>query len=357
MRAWLVIVPVLSACGYSRGDLLSRAAARDSSMQVGQAGAPDSGNPPALTVPPASGLTLSGNGDRTCATAYGVVFCWQAGGALMPVIGVPDGAFEVGVGNRHVCTLDAQKNVSCWGENPWGQLGNGTLEAARLPTQTVRFGGAKDVAAGGESTCAIDASGEAWCWGQWRLGEGSAPKPERVGLTQQVVIRVGESHECALATNGAVACWGSNQSGQLGDGTTSSRAEPRPVLDLPAAVAALALGAAHSCALTVVGDVWCWGKNDSGQVTGSDGLPVLSPVKVQSGKRAIAAGAKRTCAIGADGIECWGAPTPSAVLSLGSPEAMALGGGCEICAREANVVRCAGCDGVSVRELDLVSAL
>src|SRR5262249_43071343 len=109
---------------------------------------------------------------------------------------------------------------------------------------------------------------------------------------------------------GAVECWGANDSGQLGDNSTTQRPAPVDVSGLAGGVVALATGAAHSCALTVAGGVKCWGLNANGQ--GGDGTTTqrLTPVDVSgltSGVRAIAAGDNHTCALtNAGGVKCWG---------------------------------------------------
>jgi hypothetical protein len=71
-------------------------------------------------------------------------------------------------------------------------------------------------------------------------------------------VSVGSGHACAVTTAGAALCWGNNQSGQLGDGTTTNRATPTPVLGLEAHVTAIAAGGQHTCATTDEGSVWCW---------------------------------------------------------------------------------------------------
>jgi alpha-tubulin suppressor-like RCC1 family protein len=128
----------------------------------------------------------------------------------------------------------------------------------------------------------------------------SAVLPRRLAL--------GSTHSCALGTDGRVFCWGSGASGQLGTGTSGSRAEGKPVPGLKNIVSVVA-GTAHSCALDTTGRVYCWGRSDQGQLGGSPAA-VGAPVAVDlQGARAmqIAAGSIHSCALRVGGkVRCWG---------------------------------------------------
>lgn len=118
-------------------------------------------------------------------------------------------------------------------------------------------------------------------------------------------------HTCVLTKVGGVECWGWNRYGQLGDGTTTDRLTPVVVEALGSGVTAIAVGDYHTCALTGSGGVECWGGNGHGQLGDGTGADRHTPdfVKgLESGVAAIAAGGDHTCAlIEAGGIECWGA--------------------------------------------------
>jgi hypothetical protein len=121
------------------------------------------------------------------------------------------------------------------------------------------------------------------------------------------------SHTCALKTDGTVWCWGANDKGQLGDGTTTSRAVPAKVTGLPA-VDHISAGAEHMCALTKAGVVYCWGTGDDAQlgVVDAGGNKIgnsVTPVKVTllpGPAQAISAAGKHTCALVSGAIYCWG---------------------------------------------------
>jgi alpha-tubulin suppressor-like RCC1 family protein len=90
----------------------------------------------------------------------------------------------------------------------------------------------------------------------------------------------GNQTTCGLITTGAAYCWGINSSGQLGDGTTTTRTTPTAVGG-SIVFAKISTGNAHVCGLTAAGLAYCWGLNSSGQVgDGSQfGKPNPTPVK------------------------------------------------------------------------------
>ena len=77
-------------------------------------------------------------------------------------------------------------------------------------------------------------------------------------------LSLGEAHSCALRTDGAIYCWGRNDEGQVGDGTEQDRSTPTRVVGLPAGrtVLQIAAGELHTCAILDDNTVWCWGTNE-----------------------------------------------------------------------------------------------
>ena len=178
-------------------------------------------------------------------------------------------------------------------------------------------------------------SGAAKCIGlnaQGQLGDGTLigrTSPVTVtGLSSGVVaIAAGDAHSCALTSGGAVMCWGSNDRGQLGDGTTTDSSTPRPATGLSSGAIRIEAGIENSCAITSAGQALCWGNNQTygaGSITvdaNADGEfdPVLVPTQVlglSSGVVAITINGERTstsastvhgCALLQYGdLKCWG---------------------------------------------------
>jgi alpha-tubulin suppressor-like RCC1 family protein len=241
-------------------------------------------------------------------------------GALSVAWAPPARAQPLAAGEAHTCALDAARSVQCWGENESGQLGNGTIASSASPVAVTGLSGpALAVAAGKGHSCAITNAGAVQCWGDnefGQLGNGKTDTRSRrpvavAGLTEAAIaITTGAFHSCALTRGGAVLCWGENVSGELGNGTTMNSSTPVAVSGLSAAAVAVAAGRGHTCALTRAGAVQCWGDNQFGQLGNgtTHGSPAPVAVTGLSGEAiAIAAGAFHTCALLRGGtLQCWG---------------------------------------------------
>ncbi len=167
-------------------------------------------------------------------------------------------------------------------------------------------------------SCALVNAG-VQCWGQnttdysGQLGDGTttsrALPVQVVGLESGVTALSdsGFGTTCAVQ-NGAAKCWGNNRGGPLGDGTASPRVAPVQVVGLTSGVTAISVGSYHACAI-VNGGVWCWGTNVLGALGNGTTTDSYVPVQVSgltSGATAISTGDLHSCAIVNGGVQCWG---------------------------------------------------
>lgn len=230
--------------------------------------------------------------------------------ARVPVpLAVVDGDVKfrtVVAGWLHACGIAATGQTFCWGDNNVGQLGNGTADtlARRIPTLVAGGHTFVSLSLSAKHSCGIASDGFAYCWGNnqfGQLGDGTTTDrhvPTRVsgdvqfdriaagsgfaGLSSAVApaprTQGGVAHTCALTPAGAAFCWGWNGNGQLGDGSVTDRLTPVAVsgghtFDV--------IGAAGSYTCGMRGNgVWCWGSNVAGQLGNGTATPEPLPTAV-----------------------------------------------------------------------------
>ncbi len=289
-------------------------------------------------------LKVATGGFHTCAIhdTRGVL-CWgqnangQLGtgdyaGSLVPrdisMVAVP-GLYDIATGGYHTCRVlgAGPRYAQCWGENAFGQLGDGTFTSRTTPANVVVSSGGEllmglaDVSASGFYTCALMDSGGVKCWGNGlfgRLGNGSTDNSnvpvDVVGIASGATgVSAGASHACALLEDGTVKCWGLGASGQLGTGEYESSTTPVQVMASDSSpldeVAAISAGNGSACALLESGAIMCWGYNEFGQLgAGLAAENSAYPVTVAglTSVRAIDAGEFHACALLDTGVWCWG---------------------------------------------------
>ena len=250
----------------------------------------------------------------------------------------------VALGDQHTCVLTVAGSVRCWGDNEFGQLGYAHtrdigLDQTPAAAGDVDVGGpVRQLASGSEHTCALLENGEVRCWGHadnGQLGLGTAnigddehpasvPSIDLGGPALQISAG-GGGFTCALLVSGDVRCWGSGSNGQLGQGPLISRANPNigddetpasfgPV-DVGGPSVVVAVGQNHACALSVSGDVRCWGRGSTGrlgygntQTVGDDETPASAgTVSLGGAASDLSLGTAHSCAIlQGGGLRCWG---------------------------------------------------
>lgn len=319
---------------------------------------------------------------HTCAlTETGGVKCWganlsgQVGDGsrtskrLTPVqvVGLTDGVIAIDAGSESSCAVTTDGELICWGRRDYSSGFRDYKYNIYTPTQVIglnskivtistqnefcvltRSGGVKCwcncIPMSGEiepytvtpedvsglennvtkiavqgTDCALTAGGKVKCWGSNQFGElgngtntNSYDTPVDVaGITQgAIAITTGENFACALMDSGNVKCWGHNSDGQLGDGTNTDSWTPVDVIGLEEKTTAISAGFAHVCALLSTGGVKCWGSNIYGQLGVGSYKDHSTPVSVKylsKGVVSISAGYFQTCAVTANGeVMCWG---------------------------------------------------
>jgi alpha-tubulin suppressor-like RCC1 family protein len=278
-------------------------------------------------------LSISTGYEHSCAVrSAGTVVCWGSGtngklgngatsGSPTPVAvtGLTD-VVQVRAGFTTTCALRGDGTVWCWGRG--GELGSDALAESSVPVQVPGLADVVALAAashGGTSlsshTCGVRSDGTAFCWGLNSDGQNgtgdqaTTRSPAAVsGVDDATAITAGMTHACAARASGT-SCWGAST--LIGDGTVERRLVPTAVSS-DAAFVELTAGFEHTCGRSSGGDVWCWGRNGSGQI--GDGEPLVSgdqrlvPVQADVTNVAlIAAGMSHTCAHTTDGATyCWG---------------------------------------------------
>lgn len=262
-----------------------------------------------------------------------------------------DDPIAIDAGLYHACAVTSSGKVKCWGENPYGQLGNGRTNAQVTPVTISRpITDAVSLSAGLSGTCALTRNADVRCWGAnflGQLGDGTTsdryiPVPV-VGLSNVANIAPGWYHTCAATRSGSALCWGYNAAGQLGDGTSQTRLTPVVVSGLDTGVASVVAGFYHSCAVMQTGGVKCWGYNAYGELGDGTKTDSYVPVGVSglTGISAIATGpfSQHVCALASGHVKCWGEnefgqlgdgtrtnrPTPVQVNGLSNVTAVAVG--------------------------------
>jgi alpha-tubulin suppressor-like RCC1 family protein len=239
----------------------------------------------------------------------------------------------IAAGQYHSLALTPDGTLWSWGDNTYGEIGDGTTVERSVPTPLSNNGcgpalisNVVAVSGGHGFSVAADATGRVWTWGenngdQGLLGNGaeygqtSFPGPI-AGVSNVVAVAAGNLHTLALRSDGTVWAWGSdrdssgNPVGQLGVGGLASGSTNSPIQSLtPPSVVVIAGGYLHSAAVQENGTVWTWGAGGSGQLGNGGTTNVFTPAMLTgiSNAVAIAAGDFHTVALTADRkVWTWG---------------------------------------------------
>ncbi|ACO65801.1 predicted protein [Micromonas commoda] len=280
--------------------------------QLGDETYDDSHTPTAVkTLGPGTTSSVACGSDFTCAILKGVgsVKCWgttrtSTGTSTVPTSTVPIAldigsgrtALNITTGHSHACVLLDDRSVKCWGDNTEGQVGNGGPNVISTPT-AIDVGGAgvvSNITAGGFSTCAIRVGGTVMCWGDndsGQLGIDAIDQQEHTDKADRIVptesaasdlvtqISMGSAGTaCAVLKNGKADCWGAYISegpygtnwNQQGSGVRRRLLQNFALVEIQYSehgkAVSVSVGSGHACVVLEDESIWCWGRDDAGQV-------------------------------------------------------------------------------------------
>ena len=215
-------------------------------------------------------------------------------------------AISLALGEGFTCALLDDGSIKCWGQDNEGQRGDGGGYGSNIrspPSSAISLPAgrtATQITAGAFHVCALLDDASVVCWGknhEGQIGDGSTTDrfaPVTTGSFgsghSPSYISAGYDHTCALLTDGGVRCWGSNNNGQLGDGTSTDRTSPPSSdINLGSGYTAIGIssGGGHTCAMLNDGDMKCWGASGSGQLgnnAGFNGGDEKTPVFIQGSR-------------------------------------------------------------------------
>lgn len=291
--------------------------------------------------------------DSTCAAnTSGALYCWGSGtytgnggsNNMYPGLVTGGSSGWTGLlaagdngGTSVICAGKNDNKLYCWGQGGQGQIGDGATSVRYNPTVVIGINNSGSLnniwaaASGGRNTCAVDTSANVYCWGDNDYGQlgvanigygGDRTYPAQVwnpGAVSFSQMSVGWYQTCGVS-KGLVYCWGRNSYGLLGDGTTTGRSTPVPVLGVGGSgvlsgIISVSSGGEHTCALSGGGLVYCWGYNGNGNLGDNTTINRSTPVQVKgvggtgwlTNIVAIATGDNHSCAVNSAGsLYCWG---------------------------------------------------
>lgn len=229
------------------------------------------------------------------------------------------------------CSDEGEPQV-CSGGGQWKTTALGLCGGDKPACSDGGCGGVEQMALGGAHTCALVEGGDVYCWGSNEFGQvgdgtigGSASAPRRVkALSGIKEISAGYDHTCALSTGGVVHCWGRNQHYQLG-GAGAQLEAPSPVKIKGKLFTQVAAGGDHTCGLAIGGRVECWGRNMNLESGVPKGGSVAEPSEVGGliEVSQISLGEGHSCALKGGEVFCWGASLNPAFLPSHIPTKVA----------------------------------
>lgn len=215
----------------------------------------------------------------------------------------------------------ADGRVAAWGANDWGQvLGYDPALRAVTPVPFDLGYDVNKLDCTSQVIYVTNPAGDLSWWGMLHVFPGldSATPTSMPGLAHSVTSVSASAHTCVVTSAGTVSCWGPNEYGELGDGTFVDRDVAAPAIGIAESVADVRVGSRTSCALTISGAVYCWGRNWGGELgqgwipkpddpEARSAIPLKVQLDVALSKLIFSDGSHTVCGLAAGDAICWGA--------------------------------------------------
>jgi alpha-tubulin suppressor-like RCC1 family protein len=279
-----------------------------------------------------SGITAvaAGNGFSVALKSDGTIWAWgdntygQLGDGtttarLTPVqvTGLTGTFVAISAGGSHALAVKSDGRLWAWGNNSSGQLGDNSTDVRHTPVEV--FSNIKYVSAGFDHTMVLDINGSVWTWGNNSNGQlGNATQTNSSAPVLAVPggsVRIAAGNKCSVVLRyttshltGSIVTWGKNSDGQLGIGTTTDSYSPLTISNF-ADIANVSAGNNHLVVAKNDGTVWAWGNNSSGQLGNNSNVASTSPIQTSmvTGIVHLSAGSGDTVAYKNDGtVWAWG---------------------------------------------------
>ena len=198
--------------------------------------------------------------------------------------------YAVSGGLNHGLAINKTGELWSWGRGRFGRLGHGSVSADKYrPTKINHPDSAKnwkEISGGGAHTLAITETGELYAWGNNHYGQlgdgitGDKNTPTRIGnAINWKKISAGNVHNLAITETGELYAWGGNDYGELGDGTTANKDRPAKIGNAKK-WKKISAGNLHSLAITETGELYAWGGNGYGQLGNGTTANKDRPIKI-----------------------------------------------------------------------------
>ena len=267
---------------------------------------------------------------RSCAvTTTNQAYCWGRGylgdgpafSDSRPTPVAVAGGYQfrqIATGYGYTCAVTTDNRAFCWGDNYAGQLGDGSTTDRPTPVAAapgLRF---REITAGFGTTCGLTTGDRVYCWGDsggGKMGTGSAtgswgnPPTQIAGGRTYNQVDIGLDHGCAVTYSREIYCWGRNDYGQIGDSSTAKQQLRPSRVSGTRSFTQVSAGWQHTCAVTSVKRAFCWGENRNGQIGDGSQLNRWEPRQVAGSTlfERVTVGVGHACAESTDNrAYCWG---------------------------------------------------